>query len=105
MRGATPAVANALVEWDSGERRLREPVPSRAERLRVVSAVDDELRRRVGSSYALADLVKAYGESSDWFLELAERVAPGTPDAWDASVTLDAAFARWARNASDAVAR
>jgi hypothetical protein len=105
MRGTTPAVANALIEWDAGERRLAEPVPSRDARLQVVAAVDDALRRRVGSRYALADLVRAYGESSGWFLELAERVAPGTPDAWDPAATLDAAFARWARNASDAVAR
>lgn len=105
MRGTTPAVANALMEWDSGERRLEERVPSRDARLRVVAAVDDELRRRVGSTYSLADLVAAYAESSRWFLEVAERAAPGIPDAWDPGATLDAAFARWSRNARDAVAR
>lgn len=105
MRGAAPAVASALIEWDAGEKRLDEPGPARDARLRVVAAVDDELRRRVGPSYSLADLLSAYGESSAWFLQLAERVAPSTPAAWDPSATLDAAFARWARNASDAVAR
>jgi hypothetical protein len=105
MRGTTPAVANALIEWDSGERRLEERVPSRDARLRVVNAVDDELRRRVGSTYSLADLVSAYADSSGWFLEVAERTVPGIPDAWDPGATLDAVFARWARNAKDAVAR
>jgi hypothetical protein len=105
MRGATPAVANALIEWDAGERRLEQSGPVRDARLRVVAAVDDELRRRVGSTYSLGDLLRAYDGSSSWFLELAERVAPGTPAAWDPSATLDAAFARWARNASDSVAR
>lgn len=105
MRGVPAAVAGPLLEWDAGERRLDDPGPAREARLRVVAAVHDELRRRVGSTYSLADLVRAYGESSNWFLEVAERTAPGTPEAWDPSVTLDAAFARWARNASDAVAR
>lgn len=105
MRGVPPSVAGPLLEWHDGERRLDEPGPARDARLRVVAAVDDELRRRIGSTYSLADLVSAYGESSAWFLELAERTVPGTPEAWDASATLDAAFARWARNASDAVAR
>ena len=105
MRGATPAEATALMEWDAGEKRLHEPGPARDARLKVVDAVDDELRRRIGATYRLADLVTVYGNSSRWFLELAQRVAPGTPAAWDPSTTLDAAFARWARNASDAVAR
>lgn len=105
MRGATPAEATALMEWDAGEKRLDEPGPARDARLKVVAAVDDELRRRIGATYRLDDLVRVYGESSRWFLELAQRVAPGTPAAWDSSATLDAAFARWARNASDAVAR
>ncbi len=105
MRGATPAVASVLGEWDAGERRLDERVPAREARLRVVAAVDGELRRRLGPRYALADLVRVYGESSTWFFTLAERAAPTAPDAWDPAATLDAAFARWARNASDAVAR
>jgi len=105
VRGATPAEATALMEWDAGEKCRDEPGPARDARLKVVAAVDDELRRRIGATYALADLVRAYGESSRWFLELAQRVAPATPAAWDSAATLDAAFARWARNASDAVAR
>jgi len=105
VRGVPPGIASALIEWDAGERRLDEPGPARDARLRVAGAVDDELRRRVGATYALADLVQAYGESSRWFLEVAERTAPTVPAAWDPACTLDAVFARWARNARDAVAR
>jgi hypothetical protein len=97
VRGVPPGIASALIEWDAGERRLDEPGPARDARLRVAGAV--------GASYALADLVQAYGESSRWFLEVAERTAPTVPAAWDPACTLDAVFARWARNASDAVAR
>lgn len=100
-----PQVTTSLLEWDAGEKRLDEPSPLREVRLRVLAAVDDELRRRVGGTYTLAELQAAYEASSVWFLELAERTAPGQPEAWDPSVALDAAFARWARNAKDAVAR
>lgn len=105
MRGMGPQVTTSLLDWDAGEKRLDEPSPDRDACLRVLSAVDDELRRRVGGTYTLAQLQAAYEASSIWFLELAERTAPGQPGAWDPSVALDAAFARWARNAKDAVAR
>ena len=59
MRGVEPAVAGALLEWDAGERKLDEPGPARDARLRVAGAVDDELRRRVGATYSLADLLRA----------------------------------------------
>lgn len=105
MRSVEPAVMSALLDWDAGERRLGEAVPERDARLAVVAAVDGELRRRVGPSYSLGDLLRAYSSSSGWFLVLAERTAPLTPAAWEPSVALDAAFARWARNATDGVAR
>ncbi len=105
VRGVQPEVMTALLDWDAGERQMAEPSPTRDARLRVVSAVEDQLRRRVGTRYTLADLTAAYEGSSRWFLELAAATVPGTPDAWDPSVALDAAFARWARNASDSVAR
>ena len=104
MRGVPPTMVGPLLEWHAGEKRLDQPGPARDARLRVVAAVDDELRRRIGATYSLADLVRVYGDSAGWFLEVAERAAPGTPEAWDSSATLDAAFARWARGASDAVA-
>lgn len=105
VRGVQPAVMTAMLDWDAGEKRLNEPSPARDARLRVMAAVENELRRRVGNTYSLLQLQQAYEGSSRWFLELAERTAPGTPDAWDPSIALDAAFARWARNARDAVAR
>ena len=105
MRGLQPEVMTAMLDWDAGDRRIDEPSPARDQRLRVMAAVEDELRRRLGSRYTLSDLQKVYDGSSRWFLTLAERTAPGTHDAWDPSVALDAAFARWARNAQDAVAR
>jgi hypothetical protein len=98
------AVATARFAWEEGLRRLAEPVPpavARARR-RILQAVDDELRRRVGATFTLADLARAYQAAPSWYLDLAARVAPREPDAWEPAVTLDAAFAAYARRAGDA---
>jgi hypothetical protein len=68
----------------------------------LVEAVHDELRRRVGQTFTIADLARVYSGSEDWFLELAPRVAPKHPDLWDPSVVLDGAFALYSRGARDA---
>jgi hypothetical protein len=99
-----PAVAAARFSWEEGLARLSEPAPpavARARR-RIMSAVNDELRRRVGTTFRLADLAAAYDEASSWYLHLAARVAPREPDAWDPAVALDAAFAAYSRQATDA---
>ena len=116
VKGAGPAVAqrsaglvkgDEVVPWDDDLKQKAQSAQQQLgeKGLRVMAAVEDELRRRLGSRYTLSDLQKVYDGSSRWFLTLAERTAPGTPDAWDPAVALDAAFARWARNAQDAVAR
>jgi len=46
--------------------------------------------------------VRVYDEASSWYLDLASRTAPREPDSWDPAVTLDAAFAIYARRAADA---
>jgi hypothetical protein len=99
-----PAVAAARFSWDEGLRRLSQPAPpavARARR-RIVAAVDDELRRRVGLTFTLADLARAYDGASSWYLDLAARVAPREPASWDPAVALDAAFAAYSRQAVDA---
>jgi hypothetical protein len=99
-----PIVAAARFSWEEGLRRLQEPVPpgvARA-RARILDAVDEELRRRVGATFTLAELARAYQGASWWYLDLAARVAPREPDAWDPAVTLDAAFGIYMRQASDA---
>jgi hypothetical protein len=98
------AIAAARFQWEDGLARLSEPArPELARaRRRIVQAVHDELRRRVGLTFATAELVAVYDGASSWYLDLAARVAPREPDAWDPSVTLDGAFATYARQASDA---
>ena len=89
---------NALYQWREGERRLAEtPEPARADLERAVGVVVDELRKRLGSSFLLDELADLYGEGTDWATELAIRRGAGT----DAATVADAAFARYAREASN----
>jgi hypothetical protein len=92
------ALENALYQWREGERRLAEfPELARADLERAVNAVVDELRKRLGSSFVLDELADLYGEGTDWATQLAERLAAGT----DSATVVDAAFARYAREASN----
>jgi gamma-glutamyl:cysteine ligase YbdK (ATP-grasp superfamily) len=89
---------NALFQWREGERRLADtPEPARADLERVVATVVDELRKRLGSSFVLDELADLYGEGTDWATELADRRGAGT----DAALVVDAAYARYAREASN----
>lgn len=102
--GTDAAVATARFSWEDGLARMSQPAPMpvvRARR-RIVSAVHDELRRRVGVTFTTAELVSAYDAAPAWYLDLAARVAPKEPDAWEPAVTLDGAFATYARMATDA---
>jgi hypothetical protein len=89
---------NALFQWREGERRVFQEVrPARANLERATEAVVNELRRRLGSSFQLEELAAFYGSGTDWATELAARNAAGT----DAAAAVDAAFNRYAREASD----
>jgi hypothetical protein len=89
---------NALFQWREGERRVADsPEPVRADLERAAAAVVDALRKRLGSSFVLDELADLYGEGTDWATELADRRAAGT----DAAIVVDAAFARYAREASN----
>ena len=86
-----------------GPQALSQPAPpavARARR-RIVAAVDDELRRRVGLTFTLADLARLRRG-----VVLVPRprgaVAPREPASWDPAVALDAAFAAYSRQAVDA---
>jgi hypothetical protein len=94
--------AVAQFAWHDGLRRLREAGPLAGALLALVEAVHDELRRRVGLTFTIADLARVHSGAEDWFQELAPRVAPKHPDLWDPSVVLDGAFALYARGARDA---
>ena len=79
------AVENALFQWREGERRVRDTTGIDDSVRRIV----DELRRRLGGSFTIAELADFYATGTDW----AERLAPAD--------VVDAAFAVYAREARD----
>jgi hypothetical protein len=89
--------------WLDGERRLAAADPEdRPAMDRVVDVIVDELRRRLGGPFTTDELAALYGaQGTDWAFDLATRVAPGNPAAWDMPTVAGAAFARFAREALD----
>ena len=93
---------NAIYQWRTGERRLAAAPPERALQLeRVTDALVAGLRRRLGGRFSAAELVELYERGTSWCLQVAMTVAPEDPWAWEAGVVVDAAFARYLREASD----
>jgi hypothetical protein len=89
-------------EWKRGERRVAETPPARRVAVdRVVDEIAAELRRRLGSSFTVDELVELYDRGTSWCMEVAYAVAPGAPWAWDPQTTADAAFSRYVREAQD----
>ena len=92
------AIQNALYQWREGERRIAgAPEPAQADLDAAADVVVEALRRRLGSSFMVDELADLYGRDTDWALELARRNAAGT----DAASVVDAAFARYLREAKD----
>jgi hypothetical protein len=93
---------NAIYQWQQGERKLQK---APAERMRVLERVTDalvaELRRRLGGRFSAQELADLYDTGAAWTLQVAMRVAPEEPWAWEAGLVTDAAFARYLREATD----
>jgi hypothetical protein len=89
--------------WQDGQRRLRELDPAqRSVAERVSDAIFDDLHRRLGGPFSVHELATLFTEQgTDWCFDLAVRVAPLTPEAWDLTTVAGAAFARYAREATD----
>ena len=97
---------SARYQWQEGLRRLEaeggETVRARQLNF-LVEAVVDELRRRVGHTFTLTELASAYNGAEDWAREaVVDAVQPKfRAGVRDAALIQDAAFARFARGASD----
>jgi hypothetical protein len=89
--------------WREGQRRLADADPIDKPALeRVTDALVLELRRRLGGTFTTQELADLYlREGIDWCFDVAVRVAPGNPAAWDLTTVAGAAFARYVHEASD----
>jgi hypothetical protein len=82
-----------MYQWGEGERHLRDAPHLDA----AMQAVLDGLRHRLGSTFVIEELAALYHEGTDWAEEIASRRWAGS----EAVSAVDAAFARYAREASD----
>ena len=98
------AVASALQEWEEGHRRLEAQASDRARYLAMLEQVDaltDELQRRLGDTFTLAELVAVYADAERWSRDVVADRAPAPNWPRMLAVIEDAAFHRYARRASD----
>jgi hypothetical protein len=94
----------ARQEWVEGSRRLeaaRDDPRRYRQLLEVLHLVLDELRKRIGMTYTLEELVAAYDESERWAREVLEERAPEPGWPRDLTVVLAAAFDAYQRGALD----
>jgi hypothetical protein len=93
---------NAIDQWRRGESRVAGAPAERVARLElVVAELVAELRRRLGGRFSTEELAELYATDTRWCLAVAMRAAPEDPWAWDAGTVVDAAFARYSREAVD----
>jgi hypothetical protein len=100
----SPDVENAVFQWEEGYRRLeqaRSEPPLYRALGRTVMAVQEELRKRLGSRFSVSELAALYREGTDWTLDLAMRARPEDLSRWDPNVAADAAFYLYMRQAVD----
>jgi hypothetical protein len=94
----------ARQEWETGNRRLdatRRDPSRHALLLAQTELVIRELRRRVGQTFTLAELVAAYVEADAWVPRVLDDDDPETPVATEPGTVADAAFYAYARGAAD----
>lgn len=68
---------------------------------RVIDGLVAELRRRLGGRFSTGELVDLYDSGTSWCLQVAMRIAPEQPWAWEAGIVADVAFGRYLREATD----
>ena len=91
-------------EWEDGNRRIQAAASDRTLYPRLLAEVDvvlAQLRRRVGQTFTLGELVLAYGDSDRWVQEALQEAEPAA--GWPARTTRvqDAAFHLYSRGAVD----
>ena len=91
-------------EWEAGNRRFEEAARDPVLRQRLLDQLEvvlDELRKRVGQTFTLAELATAYEEADRWVHEAAGERSPAPGWARTLALVQDAAFHRYQRGAVD----
>ena len=94
----------ARQQWADGNRRFESHSSDPDMYLRLLDQLEvatEELRKRVGETFTLAQLADAYGASDSWMREAVEERAPTPGWTRQLSVVQDTAFHLYARGATD----
>jgi hypothetical protein len=97
-------VESSRRDWAEAFRRYEAELrdPGQSERLRPqMSLISDELRKRVGSTYTLAELAAEYRRSEVWARNAVSESAPAPGWPRTLSIVEGAAFHVYARGAVD----
>ncbi len=98
------SVESARQEWDESHRRLVAQArdANRYDRLLAqVEAIETELRRRLGSTFTLAELAEVYAGAERWSLIAVQEHAPAAGAPTTLALVEGAAFHHYAREAAD----
>jgi len=94
----------ARQQWEDGNRRV-EAARSDLARYRELTARVDllvaGLRKRVGQTFTLEELARAYDGADNWARTLLDDADPEAPPTPTVGTLADAAFHQYARGASD----
>jgi hypothetical protein len=96
----------ARQQWEDGRRRierLRADPEAYARLAAQVELVAAELRRRVGLTYTLDELARAYDDADDWARDVLDDARENDAPPPETATIADAAFHLYARGASDYV--
>jgi hypothetical protein len=91
-------------EWEEGNRRVESERSDRRryETLhRQIEVVTEELRKRVGQTYTLAELAASYRAAEGWARETVQERAPSPGWPRDVALVIAAAYHAYRRGASD----
>jgi len=103
---SSDAIVLVRQEWAEANRRLEaERADGRRYHrlLEQLELVVDELRRRIGQTYTLAELAASYADAERWARATVEERAPSPGWPRDLSLVLAAAFYAYQRGAVDYV--
>ncbi|HZO58437.1 MAG TPA: hypothetical protein VFB51_01980 [Solirubrobacterales bacterium] len=104
MEDLQAGFSTAVLDWEEGYRRVQATRgDAHRDRMlgRVVTAVQDELRKRLGSRFSVTELVDLYRERGDVLCDVGMVALPPGSDLTDVSAACDAAFYLYMREAQD----
>lgn len=91
-------------EWEEGTRRLEDARGDARRYERLLAYLDlvlDGLRKRIGQTFTLAELVAGYDEAESWAREVLDSRAPARDWPRELTTVVAAAFDTYQRGASD----